>query len=125
MPSAEPSPYDQELAAALEEDEEAGELRERLLAAEASNDDRRAARERLDEAALRRFELAHPIPPRDAGLEVDGGEVVLDLGELESDKAFEDGSRSVRERLAEAVGEEPPEREVVVRLNVRLRPADE
>ena len=125
MPSAEPSAYDQELAATLEDDEEATGLRERLLAGEASEEDRRAARERLDPSELRRFELAHPIPPRDVGIEVDGGEVEMDLIGLDSDKAFNDGSRSIRERLAEAVGDDPPEREVVVQLSVRLKPPAE
>ena len=98
------SAYDEALAEALADEE--GELSKRLLAGEANDDDRRAAREQLDELALRRFELAHPVAPQETATEVDLGEVELD-----------DVKKAVKDAAAENEG-----REVVIRLAVRVTP---
>ena len=70
------SAYDEALAEALGDDE--GELVKRLSAGEADGGDRRTALESLDEDTRHRFELAHPVPPRESAVEVDLGEVDLD-----------------------------------------------
>jgi hypothetical protein len=98
------SAYDEGLAEALGDDD--GELSKRLRAGEADDNDRRAARESLDEGARRRFELAHPVPPRETAVEVDLGEVDLDDVHEAVDKAAADNEG----------------REVLVRVAVRVTP---
>ena len=96
------SPYDEALAEALADED--GELSKRLLAGEADDDDRRAAREHLDDVALRRFELAHPVAPRETATEIDLGEI--ELGDVK---------KAVEQAAADNEG-----REVLVRLAVRV-----
>ena len=96
------SAYDVALAEALGED--AGELVKRLSAGEADGGDRRTALESLDEDTRHRFELAHPVPPRETAVEVDLGEVALD-----------DVKAAVKDAAAENEG-----REILVRLAVRV-----
>jgi hypothetical protein len=98
------SAYDEALAEALADDE--GELSKRLLAGEADDGDRRAARESLEDATRRRFELAHPVPPRETAVEVELGEVELD---------------DVREAVENAAADNEG-REILVRMSVRVTP---
>jgi hypothetical protein len=101
------SAYDEALAEALGDAE--GDLSKRLLAGEADDNDRRAARESLDEATRRRFELAHPVPPRETAVEVE-------LGEVEPG----DVSEAIEKAAADNEG-----REVLVRVAVRVNPASD
>jgi hypothetical protein len=106
------SPYDEALAEALGDEE--GDLGKRLLSGEADDDDRRQAREQLEPLALRRFELAHPIVPREKAIEVDAGEVEFTAGDLDA--------KAIRAHVEEALAEHDG-REVVVRLAVRVTPS--
>jgi hypothetical protein len=100
------SPYDEALADALGDADDAADLAERLRGGKADAGDRRAARERLDDDALHRFELAHPSPPSETAVEVDLGEI--DAGEL-------------KQRLKEVAADNEG-RELLVRLAVRVEP---
>src|SRR5689334_16849168 len=98
------NPYDEALADALGDSEDGAELAERLRAGRADGNDRRAARELLDDDTLHRFELAHPAAPAETAVEVDLGEV--EVGDLE---------KRLKELAAEHEG-----RELLVRLAVRV-----
>ena len=114
------SAYDEALAASLDGgDEDLAELRERLLSGGASGDDRRAARERMDEKERRIFELAHPNPPTETAQELDAGELEIERADLEDKKAFKDRADEIRERLAEALDEGQPV-ESLVALKIRV-----
>lgn len=102
------SPYDEALADALGDSEDAADLAGRLRAGKADGNDRRAARELLDEDTLHRFELAHPAAPAETAVEVDLGEV--DVSDL-------------KDRLKDVAAEHEG-REVLVRLAVRVEPSD-
>lgn len=98
------SAYDEALADALGDSDDTAELAERLRGGLADAADRRAAREQLDNAALHRFELAHPSPPPETAVELELGEV--EVGDLE---------KRLKELAAEHEG-----RELLVRLAVRV-----
>ena len=115
--------YDAALAEALADDSEAAELRERLLAGEANDDDRRTGRQRLDDVELRRFELAHPSPPRERAREVDGGELSIARDELDGKQGAKRLGEELSERLRETVEDGPPG-ELVMRVSVRIPAPD-
>jgi hypothetical protein len=103
------SAYDEALADALGDSDEAAELAERLRAGQADGGDRRAGREQLDEDALHRFELAHPVAPAESAVEVDLGEI--DVGDLK---------KRIKEVAADHDG-----RELLVRLAVRVEASED
>jgi hypothetical protein len=111
--------YDAALAATLDGDDDASELRDRLLSGGAGGDDRRAARERMDDTERHKFELAHPSPPSESAQALDAGELELERAGLTDQKAFKDGAERVRERLAEALEEGQPV-ESLVTLKIRV-----
>jgi hypothetical protein len=118
------SEYDRALAETLEAEGETAELRERLLSGGASADDRRLAREGLDDLARRRFDLAHPVAPHDSAQELDGGELEIARSDLDDDKAWKQLRDELRERIDEAL-EDAPQVESIVRLGVRISTEDE
>jgi hypothetical protein len=101
------STYDEALAEALGDAD--AELAERLRGGDADGNDRKAAREQLDEGSLRRFELAHPVAPSETAVEID-------LGELDIDEV---------KKAVKAAADENEGREIVVRLAVRVEPSDD
>jgi hypothetical protein len=95
------SAYDEALADAIGDSDEGAELVERLRAGQADDSDRRTARGHLDEDALHRFQLAHPVPPAETAVEVDLGEIdVSDLKDRLKEVASEHDGREVLVRLA-------------------------
>ena len=119
MAEREPNAYDQALAQALDESDEAVDVRERLLSGAASDADRQHARASLDDTARRRFELAHPLQPRPEDLEVEAEEIELPIGDLASAKGWKDHGSSIRELLSQAA-QDAEGAAVVVQLRVRL-----
>src|SRR5688572_31200936 len=102
-----PTAYDQALADTLEAEGETAELRERLLSGGASAEDRLTARENLDDLARRRFDLAHPVAPHDSAHELEGGDLEIARSELDDDKAWKRLGDELRERVTEALEDEP------------------
>ena len=114
--------YDQSLAQAFDDSEESEGLRQRLAAGTATDEDRADARGRLDDAARRRFELAHPIQPPARDHEVEAEEIECSIDDLASAKTWKPHAQALRERLRTAATDAPPERSTVVTLRVRLTP---
>jgi hypothetical protein len=118
-----PTRFDEALGEALEDGNE--ELRERLLTGAATAEDRREARGSLDEVARRRFDLAHPVFPREAAREVDAGEIQIEASGLGDAKAWKGGSELIRDRLVDALEDERRGSEIVVSVAIRLLPEAE
>ncbi len=116
--------YDEALAETLDAEGDSGELRERLLSGGASTEDRHLAREQLDDLARRKFDLAHPVPPRETGQELEAGEIEIARAALDDDKAWSKAGEEIRERIGDAL-EDAPAVDSIVRLDVRISAEDE
>ena len=120
----EPTAYDRALAEALDEGDGPGDLRERLLSGAPTDEDRSEARAHLEETSRRRFELAHPVPPRQQDLELEAETIELPAGDLSKDKSWKQHATAIRDELRKAADDSGEAKAVVVTLRVRLTTED-
>ncbi len=116
----EPTAYDRSLAEALGGGDGTGDLRERLLSGAPTDEDRSEARAHLDKATRRRFELAHPLPPRQQDLELEAETIELSPGDLSNDKSWKQHATAIRDELRKAADDSGEAKSIVVTLRVRL-----
>lgn len=78
----------------------------------------------MDETTRRRFELAHPVPPRQQDLELDAETIEISTGDLSEDKSWKRHATAIRDELRKAADDSGEAKAVVVTLRVRLTTED-